>query len=1075
MKRLHLFVFLCAVFGIFRLIPSAAAQVPDEITGLSLKETALTLRTGETYVFEPEITTRVVSGISQIGLNLYSSDENVVRVTGALNTIEAVGGGAAEVRVYTAGYEFSAVCRVTVRGEPKSLVPKGLPWEAPSAEELAKVHAPSLKSFLEMIASPEMDATASPLAAKQLFRMLVSTAPGTAAAVAEQMRALGMDPVHAFTRIDTVSAQGTAEQFRDLLGMEEVLSIDEDALSFAGTADAGRLEGQAETLSHFSAAYGMGLDGSGTVIAVIDSGVYPEHEQFTGKEDSGIIRGACFTQESGTMNKYTLSASCANGTGEDRTSGWIGPEMDPAAFFHGTHVASIAAGKDGVAPKADLISVNVFTRLEYACTVSGEKTTCHGTGSLASDHIRAFEYLNELMDSEGIRIAAINMSLGSGRSTKSCPSDRREAYVKDFLSRGIITTVAAGNEAYDGGVSIPACMPSAFAVGALRDSGTPQVAPFSNHSDLVSILAPGTGIVAAVTGSPDAYEPHSGTSMAAPVAAGAVALLRQKYPDASAKVIRTLLTEMTDRTAARNKITKPVLDLANLPAAVRLLDSGPSVNVYGGDGFVRVDLGTVPLNVKYVLKLDTVPAGSKPVKTYTRTGLTTYRFTNLKNGRPYTVTMEYTVTGIRGTRTMTVPAMPMDSAGYTLGWSLPAGAGSDPDAKPVIEFGWTPAENSVLTVRYSQNGTSGTTTAEGASAEWDGAVFDKTVTAEFSRTVTIGSAVYRSVPQVLKTLPLGPAVPNFADAFNGKVYLNFDTPPEGLTGRQVRLVRVETNAAGEEVLKPQTPVTCTVKKAPTDIVLTGIKNGTRFYIETRNYMTIGKTTRYGAWYRFSRVNAQGVTESLFRMEVPAGGVTGKDPELSGVTVSAGNGSVTVKYRKNLIADGYQFVIKPVEPDRAVSSVTAAAKNARESYTIKNLKNGTVYKLRLRWYTGSGKKTSWTGFYPDADINDPSDTWDGIYFIPMPAPSVTRVNSDGTFVLQSDGSVDRLAIIRVSGTDPSDTEVLYRTVVKGQNLIDPELTGDESSVILMYAKEYKGTLYYGPSGRLMRSALVAGKK
>ncbi len=360
------------------------------------------LTAGETYRFEPEITANVVSGAVNIGLHLFSSDENVVRVTETTNTIEAVGGGTAEVYVFTAGYEFSAVCTVSVSGEAKSVVPKGELWENPSAAQLAKVSYPSMRSFYEMLGKPEMADAASVIARQTEFDALVRVAAGEAEAIADLMRESGMYPVYAFDRINTVSARGTADQFAGLLDNAGILRIDADEISYVqAVPDTSPLQGQVETISHISAAHDMGLDGSGTAVAIIDCGIYSGHEQFTGKEDSAVIHEACFCAEAGEQEGAKLIPSCANGTAEDLTSGWINEDMSPTDFQHGTHVAAIAAGKDGIAPKADIIAVNVFTLLEYECTFLGIQDICRSIGSRGSDQIRAFDYLEGLIENEG--------------------------------------------------------------------------------------------------------------------------------------------------------------------------------------------------------------------------------------------------------------------------------------------------------------------------------------------------------------------------------------------------------------------------------------------------------------------------------------------------------------------------------------------------------------------------------------------------------------------------------------------------------------------------------------------------
>lgn len=1071
MKAFKPLFVLCILLSLLCLTVSAFGQVPDEITGMRLQKSSLTLTAGQTYTFVPRISTREVSGAVNRTLHLYSSDENVVRVTDELNTIEAVGGGSAQVTVFTAGYEFSAVCTVKVRGEEKSLAPKGEPWENPADDQLAKVNDPALNAFFKTLSRPEMANTASTLAAGESFKVLVRVAEGQANAAADRMRELGMDPVYAFDRINTVSAKGTAEQFKTLLAEESILSIDEDAITFANALEpTSPLEGQAETISHFSAAYDMGLSGEGTAVAIIDCGVFPDHEQF----EDRIKYGACFTQPDGEEDGLTTIASCANGEAEDLTSGWINEErVKVINYIHGTHVAGIAAGKDGVAPKADIIAVNVFTGLKYPCTIFGIEDICTDVGSLASDQIRALEYLSKLVKEEGVNLASVNMSLGGGSYSSVCAKDDREPYIKDLQDLGVITAAASGNESLDGKINIPACLPSAFAVGALWDSGTPEVANYSNHSKLVDLLAPGTSIRSAVpdgSGATDEYEVLEGTSMATPMVAGAIALLREKFPDVSAEMIKTLLTDMTDQTAARKGVTKPVLDLANLPAAAEFLDNGPSVTASGGDGFIQLTFGEVPFKVRYDLTINSIPAGAKPVKTYSGSNLKSVKISKLTNDIPYEISISYSAEGIDGTRQLILKGMAMKpiSSG-TIDWELPAGSEDEPAPAPVVKFGWTPEENAELVVNYAQGGVTGTVTTAEAEAEWGEAVFNETVSAAYSKRVTLDGVAYDSMPVMLETLPLGPAVPNFVDSFNGKIYLNFDEPDENLTGREIRLAEItfETDENGDykEVIGEDIKIfRVPVKKSPVDILIKGIKTDKTFAIFVRNYVTKGKTTWTGDWYLVTYKGLFGKETKVFENAIPVYKKTHessmKSPRIDRLDVSAGDRSVTVGYQKNLIADGYEIQVKPVEPNRKLTTFSASAAKVREGLTVNKLTNGTVYKLRVRWYVGTAKKPCFTAYFPHNGMLEQNDLWLGVYFVPMSVPNVISADEDGRFVINCDGSADKLAIVKVNGTDAADSEVLYVDVVPGENIIETGLAADERSFVLMYAKEYNEHVYYG---------------
>lgn len=188
---------------------------------------------------------------------------------------------------------------------------------------------------------------------------------------------------------------------------------------------------------------------------------------------------------------------------------------DPAngAFtdMHGTHIAGIIAasanngiGGQGVAPNAKILPIDVFNG---------------GWG--ASDYIIAEGILYAI--EKGVDV--INMSLGGYME-----SEIFEDAVQKAIDAGITVVAAAGNEAWDE-YSSPASYEGVISVGATNKKN--ELAEFSNYGPSVDIVAPGDAVYSTVfdylKGS--SFIEASGTSMASPVVAGVVALLKSKYPD----------------------------------------------------------------------------------------------------------------------------------------------------------------------------------------------------------------------------------------------------------------------------------------------------------------------------------------------------------------------------------------------------------------------------------------------------------------------------------------------------------------------------------------------------------------
>jgi len=134
---------------------------------------------------------------------------------------------------------------------------------------------------------------------------------------------------------------------------------------------------------------------------------------------------------------------------------------------------------------------------------------------------------------------------------------------------GILTAIAAGNEGAVGKTSPPGCISTAVTVssvnGTVPDTGV-------NHSAVVDLLAPGVGIRSASGSGANNYVSSTGTSMATPHVAGAIALLKSAQPDATATEIEDALEEGGVPTTRSNwSWTTPRLDVK---AALDVLEGG---------------------------------------------------------------------------------------------------------------------------------------------------------------------------------------------------------------------------------------------------------------------------------------------------------------------------------------------------------------------------------------------------------------------------------------------------------------------------------------------------------------------
>ena len=195
---------------------------------------------------------------------------------------------------------------------------------------------------------------------------------------------------------------------------------------------------------------------------------------------------------------------------------------------HGTHCAGIVAAEDneigviGVAPEVSLYAVKVLDN----------------TGSgWVSDVIAGIEWAitNEMQ--------IISMSLGSDSDNEALHTACDKAY-----GAGVLVVAAAGNDYQRRGraefdtVDYPARYDSVIAVGATDDTDTK--ASWSSTGLALELTAPGVSIYS--TYWDDAYETHSGTSMACPHVVGTAALVWASEPTLTNVEVRSRLRETAD-------------------------------------------------------------------------------------------------------------------------------------------------------------------------------------------------------------------------------------------------------------------------------------------------------------------------------------------------------------------------------------------------------------------------------------------------------------------------------------------------------------------------------------------------
>jgi len=292
--------------------------------------------------------------------------------------------------------------------------------------------------------------------------------------------------------------------------------------------------------------HGQGVSGTGMAIAVLDTGV-ANHHPFTSK----VVHERCFS----TNDSFSESL-CPNGLDAQAGTGSAEPCNSSISCYHATHVAGIAAGKasgvsfTGVARDASIIDINVFARIRS----SGALT------SYTDDQIAALDHVFGLRDT--FNIAAVNMSLGGPvYSTGYCDSDVRKVAIDRLGNAGIAVVISSGNNGYKDRLGSPACISSAISVGNTHNNDV--VNSSSNSASTLDVLAPGTSVNSAFLNSSlsPIYSSQTGTSMAAPHVAGAIALIKQVHPGWSVSQVESYLKSNGPQITDTNGITKRRLDL----------------------------------------------------------------------------------------------------------------------------------------------------------------------------------------------------------------------------------------------------------------------------------------------------------------------------------------------------------------------------------------------------------------------------------------------------------------------------------------------------------------------------------
>jgi subtilisin family serine protease len=145
---------------------------------------------------------------------------------------------------------------------------------------------------------------------------------------------------------------------------------------------------------------------------------------------------------------------------------------------------------------------------------------------------------------EGIEWATAHGASVISVSSTGDPSERLRSAIAAAISADIVVVASVGNRPSDLSVTFPAAYEGVLAVGATDRNG--NHADFSVTGKQIAISAPGVDIYS--TSINGKYSKATGTSASTAIVAGAVALVRSKYPGLSAReVVHRLTATATDK------------------------------------------------------------------------------------------------------------------------------------------------------------------------------------------------------------------------------------------------------------------------------------------------------------------------------------------------------------------------------------------------------------------------------------------------------------------------------------------------------------------------------------------------
>jgi serine protease AprX len=264
------------------------------------------------------------------------------------------------------------------------------------------------------------------------------------------------------------------------------------------------------------------LTGKGVTVAVLDTGISPNHQVFT---NDGKIN---WTERIAAFYSESIDGLSPNPTDIQ---------------WHGTWAASILGGNSsfyqGVAPAVKFVIMQIFE------DINGQVIT---TLSILE---RAVDWLLE--NKEAYNISIVNMSFGIDPTTTDLQYiTQMDSTVEKLVNDGILVVVAAGNNGDEGikTINAPGSSESVLTIGGVDDNGNmyskSSIGPTYEGNRKPDVCAPAVSILGAYPGNIFAYA--TGTSASTPLVSGLAALMLEKDPALNPLELKNIISLTSYRT-----------------------------------------------------------------------------------------------------------------------------------------------------------------------------------------------------------------------------------------------------------------------------------------------------------------------------------------------------------------------------------------------------------------------------------------------------------------------------------------------------------------------------------------------